>query len=333
MATNAPSSSKALVSIDVLDDLLHTVGDSVSQQYRSEIVASLASMGIQVNKDALDTYKTSSSPTRARQQIGSALPGGGSDASPRSTNSPRASPRLHHLPLTAKIGSRQTPDSSSANGDPATPRGAAGHQYNASLDLPALHDPAEHALHGHGKFRGYAQPSTSVFYEIYTTSTSVGGDKMKYRIPKKPLAQIYQERVSPRQDNTDHIFSSSNAHVRSGFSSVETKFTKKSFLPNPPSAGVVHAPTLTDICGVAVPTKTKVVASVPHRFSGAPTMQTIDVSPVESPRTTLKSKIRETTLHTGKTVQSSEPRKLPTAGERFEASFRALSQHKQPAAW
>jgi hypothetical protein len=324
MATNAASSSQALVSIDVLDDLLHTVGDSVAQQYRSEIVASLASMGIHVDRQALDSFKAST-PSRGRH-VGSALPGG-SALLPAVSHS--SSPRGIHSPLTSKIGSRQTPETSSG---PATPRGA--QHFSASLDLPALHDPSEHAQRGHGKVRGYAQHDTNhIVYEVYTTSTSIGGDKMKYRIPKKPLAQIYQERVSPRVDNTDHIFSANNANVRSGFASVETKFTKKSFLPNPPGAGVIHPPTLTDICGVAVPSKTKVVPAAPHRFSGAPTMQTIDVSPVESPRTTLKRKIRETTLHTGKTVQSGEQRKLPTPGERFEASFRALSQHKQPAAW
>lgn len=318
----APAASSSSLDAQVLDDLLLTVGDSVSHQYRAEIVASLSKLGIHVDKAALEAY-SQTSPSRGRSRSGGcgALPG--RSLSQRSlTGSPRR-PQAHHVSLTGKIGA----GSSSVNGMdlPHTSAGC-GEGYGASLDLPALHDPAENVQHGHGRFRNY--PEHRMPSHVFDEMDQPSG--RKHRLPKKPLAQIYQERVSPRQDTTDHIFSDSNNNVRSGFSFVDTKTTKKFFLPNPPNRGVVHPPTLTDICGVSVPTKTALVPS--HRFSGAPTMHTIDISPVELPRTTLKSKIRETLLHTGKTVQSTEHRKLPTAGDRFEASYRGLFQ-KQPAAW
>lgn len=133
----------------------------------------------------------------------------------------------------------------------------------------------------------------------------------RLKIPRRNLAMIYQARVQPREEVQDSIFASSNAHLRNGETSIETKESRK-YLPPAPA----RAPTNpVRPCGGTSPR-----AQIP------PTT-VVDVAPVEVRRPTFTSKIRETVLHTGKAIQTHKMRHIPSPQERFEASYGVLFRH------
>jgi hypothetical protein len=124
------------------------------------------------------------------------------------------------------------------------------------------------------------------------------------RSPRQNLGDIYQRRVAGQRlkedTNVDHIFSSRHAHLRLGFSSVETRTTRKQ--------PALHSP-LTTVASAA-PSPRAVVG--------------LDVAPIyEKPRT-FKAKVRETILFTGKAVQTFDPRSIPTVEERFRVSYNGV---------
>lgn len=271
-----------------MQELVSSVGDGFSKTYATELQAVLQNLPIRVDQSALEAY---------RQDRISGAAHFTTTVAAASSSSMLSSPRRQVV--VSQVGGGQLP-------------------------LPSIIKEVEASpIPPYSPKRGMKHYPHSLDHVVPLSPEELEASARQLKIPRKHLATSYQARVSPRQDWTHepHIFSGSSSHLRSGFTSIETKETKKFMLPNPPQALPRSQYNLVDVAGGPHAASPR---SGPQGTITSSAAAAASAAYYHPPQQTFTSKIRETLLHTGHTIPSTEQRRIPPLKERFEASYAPL---------